>query len=57
MYKVERKYNNYMWRLKACDFQGFSSLNMNQALDQEACIQMPPPLKRMPGRETSVEHN
>ena len=46
-----------MWRLEACDFQGFSSLNMNQALDQVACVQMPPPLKKMPGRETSVEHN
>ena len=38
-----------MWRLEAYDFQGFSSLNMNQALDQVACVQTPPALKKSLG--------
>ena len=49
-----------MWRSEARDFQGFSSLNMNQALDQDGSslhTDAPRALKKMSGRETSVEHN
>ena len=32
-------------------FPGFSLLNMNQALDQVACVQKPPPLKKKSWKE------
>ena len=49
-----------MWRSEARDFQGFSSLNMNQALDQDGSslhTDAPCPKKNVGERETSVEHN